>query len=484
VLSPENDGISRLEVVSSDADPVGGGGVVPDERGEAGARFLSPSHPDAVGSWGPAWGAWLSEQGLMDLKPWQQTVLDRGLEHRADGALCWRTCVVSLSRQLGKTFLIRALALCRAALVEGRQDVILTADKALTAVDAMLEAYEWADDEGLRVLKSRGSEFIEWPDRSKWRIVSKLAVYGKSADLYLLDEAFAVSQETFESAIQPTMLARENPQAWVFSAANQDSTELMTVLRRRAIEGSSTTMLAEWGATAGEIDAGGACDPGVWEVSLPPGELTENRRVAYGEQCKSKTFHIQNLNVHPVDLLASRQDVVHWPRGFDSLPLVDSVSAGGVAAFDRSADGMSWDASVAVLVDGRVEVVSGWFAGVSELVEWVLGWEPSRVLAGATVADVVPAGGFGLVPVVRVGVREWAAAMDPFRARVERGGVAHSHSERVLEVTAGAVPRMTEAGLRLSVVRSRVDLSPLKVMQWAVEGVCEAVPLPDRPTIY
>ena len=76
-------------------------------------RLMSRPHPAAAGSYGPEALAWLEAEAGITLRYWQALAIVRALEHDTDGALVWPAVVLSTARQVGKSWLVRALALWR-----------------------------------------------------------------------------------------------------------------------------------------------------------------------------------------------------------------------------------------------------------------------------------------------------------------------------------------------------------------------------------
>src|SRR6476646_4728439 len=76
---------------------------------------MSPVHPEAVGSYGPAAVEWVASTLGIELRWWQQLAVVRQLEFRGDGSLCWSDVVESASRRVGKSVRLRSMALWRLA---------------------------------------------------------------------------------------------------------------------------------------------------------------------------------------------------------------------------------------------------------------------------------------------------------------------------------------------------------------------------------
>ena len=90
--------------------------AIADDHGEMPPpRILTPRPDDVTGSYGAAAELWIATHLGDRLRPWQRLVLDRALEHRADGSLRWEQVLLTVSRQQGKTILERGLCGWRAS---------------------------------------------------------------------------------------------------------------------------------------------------------------------------------------------------------------------------------------------------------------------------------------------------------------------------------------------------------------------------------
>ena len=72
-------------------------------------RLMTVPHPRAVGSLGAEFVRWAERRTGRPLRWWQRLVAVRLLEVDKDGRLVWETAVLSMARQLGKSWLLREL---------------------------------------------------------------------------------------------------------------------------------------------------------------------------------------------------------------------------------------------------------------------------------------------------------------------------------------------------------------------------------------
>src|SRR4029077_20606721 len=76
-------------------------------------RFMTVPHPRAVDSLGKAFVKFAEGREGRPLRWWQRLVAARLLEVDAAGVLVWDTLLLTMARQLGKSWLLRELILWR-----------------------------------------------------------------------------------------------------------------------------------------------------------------------------------------------------------------------------------------------------------------------------------------------------------------------------------------------------------------------------------
>ena len=152
-------------------------------------RLMTVPHPGAVGSLGPEFIAWARGAVGARLRWWQRLVATRLLEDDAQGRLVWETMVLSMARQLGKTWLLRELLLWR--IHQGErfgepQDVLHTGKDLAVCKEVQRPARIWAKARrtstgcGRSTARRRSSCLA---DGSRWMLRAKEAVYGYSGEL-------------------------------------------------------------------------------------------------------------------------------------------------------------------------------------------------------------------------------------------------------------------------------------------------------------
>lgn len=234
-----------------------------------------------------------AEQMLkMKLFPWQEWLLIHGLELNEDETYRWRTIVVEVARQAGKTAVEIVLALWHMYALKSRT-IVGTAQNLDNATKAWKEAVALAraDEELAELIPEDGvylghpKQFVivhndeELETTSEYRVTADAR--GFSGDLLLLDELR--EQKTWDdwAAITNTMNARPKAQAWCFSNAPGPEGIVLRYLRALAHKqlGWPDNNGDSLGAILGEIEDMPEFEDmpevdfatGFFEWSMPPG---------------------------------------------------------------------------------------------------------------------------------------------------------------------------------------------------------------------
>jgi hypothetical protein len=375
-LEPERDGLSQ-------ADPRW---HVPwlDElrkvpRDAVWPRLMTVPHPRAVASLAPEFIRMAEKRTGRKLRWWQRLVATRLLEVDQDERLLWETLVLSMARQLGKSWLLRELCLWR--IHQGErfgepQDCLHTGKDLAVCKEVQRPARVWAKARPsvYKVREVNGQEEIELlEDGSRWMLRAKEAVYGYSVSLGAADEAWKVRASSVEEGLTPTMVEREQPQLLLVSTAHRLATALMLSRRQAALlelETGEGDLLIEWSAPYGcELDS--LPD---WRQASP--HWTPKRQKLIGRQLQmlrageiddpeepdpEQSFRAQWLNQWPrskTDPSGKAEDLLPpgvWPALAEA---VDSEGPIWVAIEDDFGMGAAV-AAAALLEDGRIEV-DGW----------------------------------------------------------------------------------------------------------------------------
>ncbi|CAB4169347.1 HNHc domain containing protein [uncultured Caudovirales phage] len=215
----------------------------------------------------------------LDLMPWQTYAAQRLLEETKPGQRRFRTSLVTVGRQNGKTFLLRSLVvwwLTSHAVEAGPQTVVHAANTRSLAVD------QWAGvvrlfEEHLpgsieKISRGAGRERLNLVDGSTYQpIASTDAVHGLSVDLFLVDEVWDIKPTVLDDGILPTTMARPQPLVAMFSTAGDENSNAMRSWRERGLgdiqkpTSGSSHLLLEWSAP----DDSDPDDPNTWAAANP-----------------------------------------------------------------------------------------------------------------------------------------------------------------------------------------------------------------------
>jgi hypothetical protein len=364
--------------------------------------------------------------------------------------------LVLASRQSGKTAVIRTAAASRAHHAElfgEPQEVLHVSRRVTNASKTIRQSWRWAETHGLPHTGSSGRERITWPDESYWLVSSDESVWGETASLAFLDEAWDLAPAVLDQAVMPTLVERAQPQVWLLSASNPKATALVPEQRAKAIQGEPRTLLLEWSPAPGDD----LLDPAVWRACSPHWSL---QRLEMMEAAKSSPgFAEQWLNRWPT---FSGEQAGEWPPGWADCPKVSGgPPAGLTGALESSLDRSRYGVAVARLTGLNVEVWAATFPSLEQAQAQLRFWGASTVLTGASM-DV---GGPWRTELA--GMKETRQATPALADMVRRGRVAHNHDLDVGLEAAGAQVTMSESGQLLSAHRSSGTVCGLKAAMWA-----------------
>jgi hypothetical protein len=454
-------------------------------------RLMSAVHRAAVGSYGGELIAWSAERGV-DLRWWQRLAALRLLEHDDQGALVYPWWLLSTARQVGKSWLLRELLLWRIHQGErfGEPQLVLHTGKDLPVCrEIQRPARAWARRSGYTVRDSNGMEEIEAADGSRWIIRGRDSVYGYSASMGVVDEAWKVPPATVEDGMEPTMAERASAQLGLLSTAHRLATALFPARRQAAIAAlgqPSDALLLEWSA---ERDAA-LDDRDAWRQASPAWSarrerlvdaqyqraLTGGRSDDPDEPDPVESFRSQWLNVWP-DRSAVQDRSRVQPLLADGAwePLVDlaaSVPGSLVLAIDDHYGKGAALAAGGLLPDGRVLLWGRTFQRRTELwpaLAMLTASHPgSRLRVGAPLAN--EPGSHAVVVAERVvaGGPDTRAGLALLRDLVATGRIVHDGShDLAVQVTSA---RVSEGAAGLSIaVGTRADL--VRCAAWIVAAL-------------
>jgi hypothetical protein len=194
--------------------------------------------------------------------PWQRWLLIHALELRRDGNFRFRTIIVLVARQNGKTCIVEVKNLWKMfvlqvpLIISTAQDLDVAEeswDKAVEIVESIAEL----DAEKKHVDKTNGKKTLRLTNGSRWKpkAAGRRPGRGLSGDDVNLDELREHLNWLAWAAVTKTTMARANAQVWGFSNAGDDKSIVLNELQeqaRAAVEspeqGDSSLGIFEWSA--------------------------------------------------------------------------------------------------------------------------------------------------------------------------------------------------------------------------------------------
>jgi hypothetical protein len=349
-------------------------------------RLMSLPHPRAVASLGRDFEAWVGHRTGRRLRWFQRLFARRLLEVDAEGRLVWDTALLTLARQVGKSWLLRELLMWR--LHQGPhfgepQQVVLISMMKGQARDVFDPELEWckAQEAGLYGWREVNAEeeLSVLADGSRWLLATKGTgrtggAYGRSTALGVVDEGWSVRAFTVDEALEPSLVEVDQSQLLLVSTAHRMATSMMLDRRSAALAAldnpEAGDLIVEWSAPR-DVDID---DRAAWRQASPHWSARRERAIAKAVQRALAGFASDDNN-EPDPIEAVRAQWLNiWPSrlavtvGAELLSLdewaallVPTTSPSGrlwVAIEDNYGDGAAV-AAVAELEGERFEV-DGW----------------------------------------------------------------------------------------------------------------------------
>lgn len=431
-----------------------------------------------------------SEQvlGIVPL-PWQRWLLIHALERLLDGRFRFRTVLVLVARQNGKTTIVEIknlwkMFVLRVPLVIGTAQNLDISEESWEKAVEIVEGIPDLAVEVAHVDRTNGKKALRLVNGSRWKIAaaSRKGGRGLSGDDVNLDELREHQTWDSWSAVTKTTMARRKAQIWAFSNAGDNRSVVLNDLQSKARasinDPGSSVGLFEWSAPDDcPID-----DPEFWVMANPSlgYTVTEEALRSALETDPEPVFRTECLCQRVPDLFV---DVIPGPV-WQSLADPGSQIVGPVAfALD-----MPWDHSSVVVAaggrrsDGRrhceiAEQRPGTMWVVPYLKERAAKWRPCAVLidgngpVASLVADLEPVLAEAGVKLVTVGGPEMAQACGSFyNAAVMDDDVRHLNDPRLNEALAGAKKSDRGDVWRWDRKDSRSNIAPLVASTLAVHG--------------
>lgn len=218
------------------------------------------------------------------LLPWQKWFLIHALELNEDRSFRFRTLLLLVARQNGKTFLLVLLILWRmvldgSPLVIGTAQNLDVAEEAWAKAVAIVEAIPDLEAIKAKVSKVNGKHSLTLTNKARYKVqaATRRGGRGFSGDLVILDELREHQTWDAWSAVSKTTMARKRAQAIGASNAGDIASIVLRHLRKVAIdalEGRKPNEAVEIDGEEIEIDDDSL---GIFEWSAADGRAVTDR---------------------------------------------------------------------------------------------------------------------------------------------------------------------------------------------------------------
>jgi hypothetical protein len=449
----------------------------PDPDTDTWPRITTAAHPRAVGSYGRSLVECSLARGV-SLRWWQRFVAYRALEHDDDGRLVWESVLLTTTRQVGKSWLLRELALWRLQVAPDLFDnptelVMYVSDRIDGGREVWLPAAAWAEGRGWPVRRANGEQELTTPGGARWLVRSaRSGGYGYTIPNPIVDEAWNVQPATIDDALAPTMIECDSPQMIVTSTAHPRATSTVPTMRRAALEQQHDpvrSLLLEWSADP----ARSSDDESGWREASPSWSSRRREFVAerWAKTRSEDSFRAQWLNIWPSLSRAQLVDDEAW-LALTTVGLRPPPSMPLVVGVETSRDGRSYSA-VAVWPDERGFAIAStthgkWLPVAERAREWCAA-PGSRLLASVGVRSRIDAQQWPC-EVVPTGTRELRGAVAVLQSLAAEGRLTHDGSPVLARQVANALVTDTDYGPHVSTERSPGPVDAVKAMLWAVHS--------------
>lgn len=439
----------------------------------------------------------------IDLYPWQKWLAIHSLELLPDGTFRFRTVLLLVARQNGKSTFLQILALFF-LYVRGVALVIGTAQNLDIAEEVWQGAVDIAQDvpdlaaEIERVVMVNGKKALELRrgERYKVQAANRRGGRGLSGDLVLLDELREHQTWDAWGAVTKTTMARPLAQTWAASNAGDGSSMVLKFLRGLAHEavGDPDGLADQIAASDDDIDDESL---GIFEWSAPPGCGLDDREGwaqanpslghAIFERAISSARRTDPEHVFRTEVLCQWVDsfhvnVIRLDRWATCEDAGSTISEPQVFAFDVTPGQFDRSASVAIAgtrSDGlaHVEIMrsdpgTGWLPAL--LVELRAKYPNAKIVgdptgpAGSVFTDAKALG----VEIEAISGREYAQACGSFHDAVVDLRMRHRPDAVLDAALLGASKRdVGDGAWTWSRKSSQVNIAPLVAATLALAAV-------------
>jgi len=302
------------------------------------------------------------------LLPWQQYLVKHAMELNPDGTYRFRTVLVLVARQQGKSQSKRLVSLWRMYMDGARtllgvaQDVALAREQWSICQETIhacpdLEA-EWG---GVRNVNGDERFWLRSGARYLIKAANRRAGRGYSIDEVTIDELRTQTDWSAWSAISKTTMARPRAQLWAMSNAGDDESVVLNQLRDAALSGRDGSIgIFEWSAPDGcELD-----DPRAWAQANPGlGHVISEPAIQSALGTDPPEVFRTEVLCQRVAALDAAVDIGAWRACVDAQGSLQVAKDRVAACVDVAPDGAHVTlAAAAVTGDGRVrvQIIAAW----------------------------------------------------------------------------------------------------------------------------
>jgi hypothetical protein len=453
--------------------------------------------------------------------------LVHALELHPDGGFRFKTVVVLVARQNGKSMLSVILSLFF-MYVLGRELVIGTAQDLDVAEEIWQEAVDLVEEvpdlDALkeRVVKVNGKKALELStgERYKVKAANRRAGRGLSGELVLLDELREHQSFDAWGAVTKTTIARPDAQVWAYSNAGDATSLVLRHLRRKAhaalgdpdgingVDGAepvdeefvddetdeATLGIFEWSAAPGRSPK----DRAGWVEANPAlghGFVTERSLAAAEDTDPEWVFRTECLCQWSDGTLEGPFPPGTWDAGRFDPTNAPQIVGNVVACVATSQDRIkTYIAFAGRQESGRIQVelvaeragqdwAEGWLRERADIIDAVTG--QTRGAPGSLHLQELKAALDGTIPVVDWQGGDLPGGTGKFYDLVRAGDLSHNPWPSLDLAAATAVPKLTDGGAFMwDLKRSPTDVAPLQAATGAVWLLCSGMPEKPRDSVY
>lgn len=448
-------------------------------------RLMTDVHPNAIGSYGDDVIRVIEERREADigiptkakrLRPWQRLVVQRAYEHDKDGELVWKQVLVTTSRQVGKSTVMREIAMERITCADqyGEEQLVLQVAKDMSIsneIQRPLRQYARRVGAPWMPVDSNGAWAVHYGEMGRWLVRSMMGVYGYSASLAICDEVWDIDGDVISEGIEPTQIEREQAQLHMYSTAHSKAKPLFPERRRKAIaqlRNPGDVLLMEWSAPPNAIVE----DVQAHRLASPHWDERRARFIA--DKVQGEGFREQWLNIWP-SVIGDRTWVTEdqWTACYDESATVATGSRDNrAAALWANADQDEFHLVIASRTDDDAVIVTpiGVFGSLRTALDAVK--QQAAVAPLTLLAPRVLRGRWNRVTGVResisIGESDLAAATTTTRSLVASGELVHGFDKVVSSPVVKAIAAPFGDTHKLSSSLSPNDISAAKAIVCAV----------------